>query len=69
MGNRKRRPLTSSEVSALDDQLQAVLGAINAGELDASPAARSRLEGAVAALDAVLGRPTSLLTDLPGPAP
>jgi len=69
MSNRKRRPLTRPEVSALDDQLRAVLGAIDAGELDASSAARSRLEGAVAALDAVLGRPSSLLTDLPGPAP
>jgi hypothetical protein len=41
-----------------------LVGAIEAGDLDASTAVRYRLEGAVAALDAALGRPSTLLADL-----
>jgi hypothetical protein len=63
------RPLTRAEVADLADRLRALLGQIDAGNLDATRAMRYRLEGAIAALDAALGRPSTLLGDLLGDLP
>jgi len=56
--------LTRGEVDTLADHFRSLLSMIEAGELDASTAMRYRLEGAIAALDVALGRPSSLLDDL-----
>lgn len=47
------KPLTRAELAQAADQLRAVLGRIEAGELTAKPAMMHRLEGAVVALAAV----------------
>jgi hypothetical protein len=49
------KPLTRSEVADLTRSLQALLDAIHNDELTASTATTYRLEGAVKALEAVLG--------------
>ena len=53
--------LKQAEVVALAEQLRSTLARVRSGELTASTAFEHRLEGAVTALDAVLGNPTSLL--------
>jgi len=45
--------------------MAAMLALINSGELETSTATKYRLEGALTTLEAVLGRPQSLLDDLP----
>lgn len=50
-----RKPLTRSEVTDLIRSLQALLDAISNDELTASTATTYRLEGAVTALEAVVG--------------
>jgi len=65
MSDRKLRPLTRAEMLTLRSQLEAVLGAIDQGDLKASPATRYRLEGAITGLDAALGRPSSLSSEHP----
>jgi hypothetical protein len=56
--------LKRSEVEELGASLLRVLDAIDSGELTASGATRSRLEGALTALEAVLGEPSTLLARL-----
>ncbi len=56
--------MTTDEIAGLADGLTAVLERVEKGELTASTATRYRLEGAGAALDAVLGRRPDLLGDL-----
>jgi hypothetical protein len=53
-----------AEIEALADSLRHLLAAISAGELSASGATRHRLEGALAAVEAVLGEGSSLLPRL-----
>lgn len=67
MPERGPRPLTRAQTTAMADHLRSTLAAIDAGELTASTAMRYRLEGAVSALDAVLGRPSTLLEGLDQP--
>ena len=50
------KTLTRSEVVALATDLTRMLDQIKAGDLDATPAMRHRIEGAVAVLDVVQGR-------------
>ena len=50
-----RKPLTRSEMADLARSLQALLDAISNDELTASTATTYRLEGAVTALETVLG--------------
>ncbi|CAJ1498814.1 hypothetical protein [[Mycobacterium] burgundiense] len=44
-----------ADIAATAGQLRLILAAIERGELDASATERNRLEGAVAALDALAG--------------
>lgn len=54
------KALTRSEISALAQDLKAMLVAIESGELAASAALRHRIEGAITALDTALGnRPST----------
>jgi hypothetical protein len=55
------RPLTRQEVSDLAGSLQALLDAIERDEMTAATAMTYRLEGAVAALEAVLGDDASAI--------
>lgn len=48
--------LSGSEVAELSERLRGVREAIEAGELEASSGMVARLEGALVALEAVLGR-------------
>jgi len=57
------RPLTRAEIVSLADQLRGLLAQLDARSLDASTATRYRIQGAVAALDAALGRPSTLLDE------
>lgn len=61
--------LQQSDVEALVAQIRRLLGALEAGELTVSAAAEHRWEGALAVLEAVLERPSSLaeMVDLGGP--
>lgn len=54
----RRRLLSVADVEALAEQTAALLQRIAGGELTASTAMRYRLEGALVALEAVLGRPS-----------
>ena len=63
--NGQRRPLNREEAAKLAEQMAAMLALINSGELETSTATKYRLEGALTTLEAVLGRPQSLLDDLP----
>ena len=56
--------LKRNDVKALAETLEAVLASIDAGELTASASTRLRLEGAIVALEAVLGDPSTLLDRL-----
>lgn len=67
MPERHPRPLSRAQTTALAEQLRRALVAIDAGELTASTATRYRLEGAVSALDAVLGVSSTLLDGLDQP--
>jgi hypothetical protein len=58
------RSLTRPEIASLAADLRAMLHRIESGELDATPPMRNRIEGAVAALEAVLGNRASLGFDL-----
>jgi len=62
------RPLSRAELRRLADQLSELLAKVVSGELDATAATRYRLEGALVALAAALGRPSGLLdlTSRPG---
>jgi hypothetical protein len=68
------RPLTRSQVAALAADLAAMLERIESGDLVATAAMRYRIEGAVAVLDTIQGRATSLAFDVaptqpePGPS-
>jgi hypothetical protein len=44
-----------ADIAAATGQLRLILGAIERGELEATATERTRLEGAVAALDALAG--------------
>lgn len=58
------RPLTRAETVDLAARIGELLSTIAAGDLDATAATTYRLEGALAVLDVVAGRPSSLLGDL-----
>lgn len=57
---RRRRILTRSEIGGLLEDLRTLLASIEDGNLSASAALRHRIEGAITALDAVLGGRSSL---------
>ncbi len=57
------RALTRAEVASLAESVEALLNAVNRGELTASAAMRHRIEGALAALAVVQGGRADLLTD------
>lgn len=57
----------AATAAELADQIRRTLAAIDAGELTASTATSYRLQGALSALDALLGRPSTLLADLDPP--
>ncbi len=62
---RKRcRMLTRPEVLSLSEDLRALLTSTEVGDLDATAPMRHRIEGAVTALDAVLGNRPSLAIEL-----
>lgn len=54
------RALQRGEIKELAEAVRSFLAALDAGELDSSPSYRTRLEGALAALEAVLGTRSSL---------
>lgn len=54
-----RHRLRPGDVAEARDGLQRILEAIGRGELTASPGYVARLEGAIAALSAMLGEPLS----------
>jgi len=56
--------LTREQMRALADSLRRVGAAVEAGELDCSPAMRHRLDGAVAALEVALGHGSDSLAEL-----
>jgi hypothetical protein len=58
------RPLTRGEISELADRLRGLIAMVDNGEMSASTAMRYRLQGAVVALEAVLGCDPSLLASL-----
>ena len=62
----RARPLTRTEMTELAVRLRDLLGIVDAGELTATTGMTYRLQGAVAALDAALGRDSSLLGSLDG---
>ena len=64
MVNVPERPLSRRELAELADRLRGLLDMIEAGEMSATTAMTYRLEGAVVAVDAVLGRDASLLDSL-----
>jgi hypothetical protein len=51
--------LTRGEITELADLLRGLIAMVDTGEMTATTAMRYRLEGAVATLDAVLGRSTA----------
>lgn len=55
------RPLTRAEITELAGRLHGLLDMIAVGEMTASTGMTYRLQGAVVALDAALGRDSSLL--------
>jgi hypothetical protein len=52
------RPLTRREIAELADRLRGLIAIIEADEMSATTAMTYRLQGAVTALDAVLGHST-----------
>jgi hypothetical protein len=56
------KALSRAEVRALADDLRAMLARIEAGDLDATPGMRHRIEGALAVLEVVQGRATRFET-------
>lgn len=52
----RKRSLSVADIEALAEQTEALLRRIGSDELTASTATKYRLEGALAALEAVLGR-------------
>ena len=57
--------LTRKQITALATELRTMLDKIEAGDLDATISMRHRIQGAVTALDAVLGRSSRISFDLP----
>jgi hypothetical protein len=58
------KPLTRDETAALASSVRSLLAMVERDELDATAAMTYRLEGALAALEAVLGERSSLLENL-----
>jgi len=54
------RPLTRGEIAELADRLWVLINMIDAGEMSATTAMTYRIQGAVVALEAVLGHDPSL---------
>ena len=54
------RPLTHSEIAELADRLRGLLDMVDNGELSATTGMTYRLQGAVTALDAVVGQQSLL---------
>ena len=57
--------LTRKQITALAAELRTMLDKIEAGDLDATISMRHRIQGAVIALDVVLGRSSRISFDLP----
>jgi hypothetical protein len=53
--------LTRSEIAELADRLRGLIAMVDNGEMSATTAMTYRLQGAVVALDAVLGRESTIL--------
>ncbi len=58
------RPLRNPQIEELAESLRVTLAACEAGDLVASVSLIHRLEGAIAALESVLGQRSTLLNDL-----
>jgi len=58
------RPLRNAQIEELAESLRQTLAACEAGDLVTSTSLVHRLEGAIAALESVLGKRSSLLDDL-----
>jgi len=58
------RPLTRTEITELADRLRGLIAMVDNGDMSASTAMSYRMQGAVVALDAVLGRNSSQLSSL-----
>jgi hypothetical protein len=56
--------MTNDEVQELAETLRRLLALMDAGDLVASTATQYRLQGALAALEGVLGRSSTLVADL-----
>jgi hypothetical protein len=60
-GDVPERPLTRAEVAELADRLRGLLAMVNEDRLGATTGMTYRMQGAVTALDEVLGSDASLL--------
>jgi hypothetical protein len=58
------RPLRNAQIEELAESLRQTLAGCEAGDLVVSTSMVHRIEGAVAALESVLGQRSSLLSDL-----
>ncbi len=58
------RPLNRREIAELADRLRGLMAMVDNGEMSASTATSYRMQGAVVALEAVLGRDESSLDPL-----
>ena len=57
--------LTQKQITALAAELRTMLDKIEAGDLDATISMRHRIQGALTALDVVLGQSSRISFDLP----
>jgi hypothetical protein len=60
-GDVPSRPLTRAEVAELADRLRGLLDMVNEDKLSATTAMTYRIQGAVTALDGVMGKDTTLV--------
>lgn len=62
-----QRPLSAAQLADLAGQLRSILDLMDGGSMTASSATRYRIEGALSALEAALGLPSTLLDGLVRP--